>query len=235
MEMRQKQAYEAYQRVQDFVNRHPVDGPAGYAGAKRLLDEVVTGLSRHTTNQASGGREGRAETVRQKVLTHRLRNLHLRPVAKIARAVLREAPGIHVALRIPPRQLPVMRLIAEATAVRKSVTPYEAVFVDIGRPADFLAQLDTAIETLRGSLVGRARNVGTRAGARLGITQEVRRGRDAVEMLDAIITTRFANDLQVLAEWRSARRVQAIPGSPSAPLAPVDGAEGDAAPELKAI
>lgn len=215
MERRQKQAIEAFERVQAFLDAHPVESPAGYGEPRKLLDAVVDALRRHTTTQAAGGRQGRAETKRQKALARQLRELHLRPIAKIARAVLDEVPGIELALRIPSAQIPAMRLLAEARAVRKCVAPHEAAFVTNGRPADFLAQLDGAIEALNASFVGRARLEGGKVGARLGLTQQLRRGRNALELLDAIVTTTFASDFEVLGQWRSARRVRALPGGGS--------------------
>lgn len=224
MDIRQKQAIEAYQRVQDFVYGHPLASPGGYGTAAKRLDEAIARLSNHTSLQVHGGRQAQVETRRQKALKRHLREQHLRPIAKIAKAVLREVPGIDAALRIPDRRLPVTQLIATAMAIAEAVAPYEATFVEIGRPADFLKQLDGVIADLRGSLVGRARSIGKRAGAGLGIKAAIKRGRDAVEMIDTIVTTAFADRPDVLGEWRSARRVQASPGASGVPAVAEDDA-----------
>ncbi len=212
MEMRQKQAIEAYRRVQEFVRTHPVQAPASYADGGRQLDEVVARLRGHSMVQAVGRRMGGAETVRQKALVRQLREMHLRPIAKIAKAKLSQEPGIEVALRIPRQTLPITRLVAEARAVSSAVTEYNPVFVANGRAEDFLEQLEAATDRLERSLTGRARKMGSKVGARVGIGTEIQRGREAVEIIDTVVTTCFANDPDVLAEWRSARRVQVVPG-----------------------
>lgn len=84
MQARQKQVIEAYQRVQDFLAAHPAPEGSSYSPSKELLDEVVTRLSTHSSDQAAGGRLSRAETQRQKALRATLRELHLRPISKIA-------------------------------------------------------------------------------------------------------------------------------------------------------
>lgn len=215
MRSRQKQVIEAYQRVQDFLKAHPVPPPAGYGWPKQLMDDVVARLTGHSTDQMVGGRLSRAETQKQRSLRKALRELHLRPIAQIAKAVLRDVPGIEKALRIPALQLTAMRLIAEASAIRDAVAPYESEFVKNGRPAGFLAELDAAIEAVQQSRMGRARSIGTRVGARAGLAQEIRRGRAAMEMLDAIVSTTYFGNQELLAKWRVAKRVQAVPGGGS--------------------
>jgi hypothetical protein len=213
MQARQKQVIEAYQRVQDFLAAHPVPPPGSYGPPKQLLDEVVARLTDHSSDQVAGGRLSRADTQRQKKLRTALRELHLRPISKIARAALSDMPAIDRALRMPAPQLSTTALIAEAAAMRDAVSKYADVLIKNGRPEDFLAKLDAASEELRQSILGRARNVGKKVGAKAGLKQEIQRGRAAVEMLDAIVTTTFANDSNLLAKWRIARRVQSVPGS----------------------
>jgi hypothetical protein len=217
MQARQKQVIEAYQRVQDFLAAHPAPAPASYGLPKQMLDEVVGRLTVHTTDQVAGRRLSRAETQRQKRLRAVLRELHLRPLSKVAKASLSEAPGIDKALVMPAPQLSSTKLIAEAQGMRDAVVPYQPVFVRSGRPENFVAQLDAAIEELRQSQLGRARNVGRGVGAKAGMKDEVKRGRDAVELLDAIVTTSFASNPDVLAKWRLARRIQGLPGGGVSP------------------
>jgi len=218
MELRQQQVIESYQRVQRFLDAHP-NAAGSYAGSygepKARLDAVVERLTAHATRQMESGRKGRAETSRQRALKRALREDHLRPIAKIAHAVLHDAPGIAVALRLPRPQLTVTRLLADASAVRNAVAAYQPVFVENALPADFMEELDAAIAALRVSLVDRAESVGARVGARHAIAQEIRRGRAVVEILDVVVTKRFGRDDEVMASWRSAKRVHASPTSGS--------------------
>jgi len=223
MELRQKQAIEAYQRVQRFLDAHPLE-PGGYGAPKARLDAAVARLTSHSIRQMESGRKGRAETARQRVLKRELRTVHLRPIAKIANAALRDAPGIEVALRIPRPQLTVTQLLADASAMRNAVAAYRPVFVENSLPETFLEDLDAAITALRGSLVDRAENVGKRVGAGRAIAQDIQRARDVVEILDAIVTRRFAMDDDVMGAWRSARRVHGVPTNAASSAPDADGA-----------
>jgi hypothetical protein len=219
---KQKQAIEAYQRVQAFLADHPPPESPGYLVQKKALDDVVAGLADHAENQVAGRRLRGAEVPRQRALRQALREQHLAPIAQIARATLAGEPGIEKALKMPGYSLSPIKLVAEASAMRTAAAPFESQFVEAGRPADFLAQLDAAAEAVRQSMLGKARNLGRQVGGRAGIEKEIKRGRRVVDVLDTIVRAAFLGDRDVLAKWRSAKRVRALPGS---------GGEGDAAPE----
>jgi len=225
MQKKQKQVVEALQRVQDFLGANPLPPPQEYGTPKAFLDAVVATLTGHSTDQAAGGRQTRAERDREATLSRRLRELHLRPISLIARASLREKPGIDKALRMPAQRITTLRLINEAIAIREAVTPHEADFVTAGRPATFLAQLDAAIEALRSAFLGKARELGRRVGAGEGLDDEIQRGRDAVKLLDAMITTAFAGQGDVLARWRMAKRIRKSTGG--VPVVPATGGTAD--------
>jgi hypothetical protein len=218
---RQKQVVEAYERVQDFLAANPAPAGTTYGRPQAILNETVARLTEHRTDQVAGRRLSTAERNREKALRSALRELHLRPISKIAKATLADQPGIDKALKMPAPQLSTTKLIDEAKAMRDAVTQYSPTFVTNGRPEDFLARLDAAIGELRASMLGKARSVGTKVGAKAGLEQEIKRGRSAVEMLDAIVTTVFANDGERLAKWRIARRVRGVTGGGA--VAPTGG------------
>jgi hypothetical protein len=209
---RQKQVVEAYERVQDFLAANPAPTGTTYGRPKAMLDETVARLTEHRTDQVAGGRLSKQERNREAALRTGLRELHLRPISKIAKASLPNSPGIDKALKMPAPQLSTTKLIDEAKAMRDAVRPYAETFVTNGRPEDFLARLDSAIEDLRRAMLGKARNFGTKVGAKAGLEQEIKRGRNALEMLDAIVSTVFASDGELLAKWRIAKRIRGIPG-----------------------
>lgn len=206
----QKQQIESYQRVQDFLKIHAPPESPGYLVQKKKFDDIVATLTDHSSGQVEGRRLRHAEVSRQAALRKALREQHLRPIAQIARAELADAPGIEKALRMPAHNLNPLRLIAEAHAMRSAATPYEAQFIEAGRPADFLAQLDAATEAVRQSILGKARNLGQQVGAGAGLAKEIKRGRRAVDVLDTIVRAAFRQDSNVLAEWRSAKRIRVL-------------------------
>jgi hypothetical protein len=217
---KQKQLIESYQRVQAFLQAHPAPTPINYAGPKALLDDVVSQLSGHSSEQLVGQRLSAAERRRQQSLCSKLREHHLRPIVTIARATMADLPGIEKALRLPPKLLSVTKLVAEASAIKEAAAQYEPAFVKNGRPADFLVQLSAAIDALNQCTMGRAQLVGRQVGAKAGIAQEARRGRYAVDMLDSIVRVAFEGNDVVLRAWEVAKRVKAVPGGGAVTPAP---------------
>jgi hypothetical protein len=89
--------------------------------------------------------------------------------------------------------------------------------------ANAVAELKQAADNLEAAITGRGDLQVDRAGATKGITEQTKRGREAVRMLNAAIERKFANDATFLASWRSAKRVAAEPGVPrgsGTPLVP---------------
>ena len=216
----QKEMIKSYQRVQVFLTANPLPPPATYGTAKEQLDDVVTRLTTHSDDQATTTRLGMAETAREQTLRRGLREKYLMPIARIANAALRGSPGIDKATHLPSPQIPTLQLLSEAAAFRQAATPYEETFVTHGMSADFLARLDAAIEELRQSVTGKDETRRKRTGASSGLADELRRGRQAVEMLNAFVIAQFAGKGEVLDQWRRAKKVLRTGGGRSSPDAP---------------
>jgi hypothetical protein len=209
MKGREKQAIESYQRVKTFLGVYPAPAPATYAGPEDVLDDVISQLTDHSSTQVLGTHLSQSEQRRQKSLMRKLREHQMRPIVAIAKSEIEAEPGIEKALRLPPKGISPVKLVAAAQAMREAAALFAPVFVKKGRPENFLEQLTAAIEAVTKSTSGRARILGTRVGAKAGIAQEVRRGRRAVEMLDSIVTPAFEGNDVVLAAWRAAKKVYA--------------------------
>jgi hypothetical protein len=208
-----------YLRVKTFLKGNPPPAPVTYAEQEQVLDDVVAQLGSHSTSQASGGHLSQAEIKRQQKLIEKLRVDHLRPIVAIARANVENHPGIEKALRMPAGGLGVIRLLAEAEAIRTAAALYPPVFVKDGRPENFLDQLSVAIDAVRNSTLDKGTLVGRKAGAKAGIAQELRRGRKALTVLDSIVQSAFAGNDVVLREWEVAKKLRAtaVVGSAATP------------------
>lgn len=228
MERRQKQVIDSYERVRGFVAAHPLEGGADYGVPKQLLDEIMERLASHDMMQERGTRKGRAAVVSQRLLARRLRDVHLKPIAQVGRAVLRDVPELHALLRPPRADVPASRMITQAMVVRELAAAHEQVLAANGCEVGFLAALDAAIGALQEVLALRADTYGARVGSRQGIIEEIRRGRDAVRMIDAVVRRRFADQPHVIEEWRVASRVRGVQGGGAGGIEPL--AEGGADP-----
>lgn len=226
MYAKQKQVIESFVRVQAFLAAHPAPAPATYAGPAEILDDAVRQLRTYAGDQVYGRQLSTAEVRRQQQAMKRLVDRHMRPIVTIARAQHEADPDVRLpeALKLPRSGLGVVKLLAAAEAMVKAARGFEATFVSNGRPADFIAQFEGAIAGLNDVLSVRGTLLGTQIGAKKGLFVMLRRGRRAVDRLDAVVRVAFENDPVVLEKWRIAKRVQGIRGgsSPAKPEAAIE-------------
>lgn len=71
------------------------------SGYRAILDDAVTNLSAHAINQTGSQRKSIAETAKERVLRNNLKLNHMRRIAMVARAQLRQVPEF-AALKMPP-------------------------------------------------------------------------------------------------------------------------------------
>ena len=211
----QKQLLETFVRVQAFTVAHPVTGPLSYGTAPETLNEVVPRIREHASMQLTGRARSRAERHVMARLVRQLRVRHMRPIAAIARAQFGSDSNerMPVAIKMPPAGLGVTRVLQACGSMITAARPFEAVFIANGLPADFLARCTAVRDELEAMLSERAAMVGAHVGARAGLAVEIRRGRNAVDRLDAVVKAAFDGDEETLAKWRAAKRVHQVGGA----------------------
>lgn len=214
---KQKQMLETFVRVRAFVAAHPVTGPLSYGSAPETLDEVVPRVREHAGVQITGRALSSAELRVQAKLVKQLIVRHMRPIAAIARAQIEPEQNerMPAAIKMPRAGIGVTKILQASDGMIAAARPFEAVFIANGLPADFLARFTAVRDELEGMLGNRAALVGTHVGARAGLQLQIRRGRSAIDRLDAVVRAAFDGDVETLAKWRAAKRVHQLSG-PSA-------------------
>jgi hypothetical protein len=225
MNATQNRTLQSFRRVRRFVDTLPKEGtPSSLATATGLLDGAITTLTRHAVMQDLAVRVGQHDTRQVAALRTELRAVHMQPIAKMARALLRDVPGLERALRLPDTHVSTELLLQAAEAMADAAAPHSATLVRHGLPATFLDEFREAIAAVRETVDSRSAQRVSRVGATVGVRQELRRGRKAVQLLDAVVGRSLAGDPSRLAEWRRAMRVgqegvggSAASGEPDAP------------------
>ena len=214
MNTRQKQVMDSLVRVRAFLDAHPASGALSYANAREMLDEVMQRLRGNAGAQISGRELGRGEVRRQRDQIALILDRHMRPIVTIARSQIRPESDVALpaALRMPRQPLGPTKTLAACDGMIEAARQFEAVFVANGLSADFLAQFQAARDALERIMGTRATQVNTHVAARAGLQVELRRGRRAVERLDAIVRGSFRGDFITLSAWRGAKRVHLVPG-----------------------
>ncbi len=180
-------------------------------GARRKLDETVAQLAGHVTDQDGQTIAARGATKRQKALRVALVRDHMAPISYIAKAELPNVPELQ-SLRLPKGQPTSARLAAAAKGMAAAATPHADVFIAVGLPADFVAQLNSAADALLTSLSDRAVSRGRVKGATTGLKAQLAAGRRVVHILDAFVKSVAKDDAVLLANWKLVKRVPRTPG-----------------------
>ena len=206
----------ACSRIQRYLDIHDASlGDINQSGYRAVLNDVVSALHAHDVTLEYAQRAGTGQTAKRRVLRNILKLNHLRPIARIAAAQLRQVPEF-AALAMPSCKSPSRALIAAAGAMRVAASGYPATFMAAGLDADFLEQLQGAADALNANLAESGAMECRRSGATAGLAAEAKRGRQAIKVLDALVEKRVNDDV-LRAEWNSARRI----GGRSASIASV--------------
>ena len=213
MRQEQQRNVDSLRRVQDFLNVHSAAlGAAASAGAKQQLDDAIVQLDAFDNAQGSARLEMDGLMSRRRALVMALRQQHMLPIAVFARARLRGVPDFAALTRSGSALVP-SRLVAAARAMATAATPHLDALVNAGFPADTIAQLEAAADAVSSAMADRATTSVRRVGATKGIEQQIRRGREAVRVLSAVVGKQAAGDPVVLSGWRTASRVTAKSGA----------------------
>jgi len=176
----------------------------------KQLDAAITAAPAHINDQANANRVLAGQMASQTAISKELITKHMQPITKFARAKLRGLPEV-TALTSPGRSGSPKPLLRAARSMATAAAPYQAQLTEAGFPADTVAQLTAAADSLDAVLAQRAQAKGDRVGSTKGIHESLIVGRDAVKLLGAAIHRQFSHDASLLAIWRSASRVTANP------------------------
>ncbi len=221
MNSESRNAYRCFRRVQEYLAANPLaDAPVSLGRQLQELNEVVEQLTAAAADQEAGSRLTKAETQHQRELREQLWSRHMLVISRIAREVL-GLQGMDKALKLPNKLKAHETVLAAADAMAEAASKQQELFIQHGLPADFVAQLRAATAALRTSLGTRDGTRRRKVTATAGMGVQLRRGKRAVRMLNAILAPHLALDPERLAAWNSIRRVQVTPGGSAAV---VDGA-----------
>jgi len=198
-------------RVNNFGVAHAADFTATSKGGA-LFAVVVAGVPKVGTAaaaQVSGGEAAKSGTDTKAVAFQWLHD-DLMAIHQTAATLAQTTPGLDDKFRLP-HNLTYGNILPIARAFAADAAPLQADFVACEMPADFLAQLNTAITTFAGATDTQSGGKGAKAKATTGISSNLQTAFQAVRGLDAIVHNKYRNDPVTLAEWATARHVERTP------------------------
>jgi len=207
MRVRQIRQFDMLRRVQQFLDDFAVKlFAATAAAARQALDQLVADMRMNEAEQASNTLNAKGQTAALVALRVKLVKDHMRPVALIAAAHLRDVPEFK-ALQVPKRRVKAAVLVQDANAMAEAAKPYQQVFVGNGRPETFADDMVAAANAVRASIDARGKSIATKAAARDGLKATATRAHSVLRFLDAQVKSAAADDPKILAAWNSAKRI----------------------------
>jgi hypothetical protein len=207
MKIRQSSILETVRRVGDFIDRNAnVLGTINQSGTRATLARLDGELDVHAADQAAGALNSRRGTAAQRALRLSLRLTYMRPIANIAHARLASVPD-YVRLRMPDVRANTARLVAAAKAMSEAAKAHEAIFVEAGMPADFVAKFNAASDELNASIDARATQRQRGVRATTGLKSAAKEARDEIKVIDSMVSAELRDDAPLLGEWKNAKRI----------------------------
>jgi hypothetical protein len=224
MRARQRRSTEASQRVAEFVIANKaVLGPLDTTPAGQQLADANARIASLSVAQSAAERTLSGHSSTQQDLARALREQHMQPIAKFARAKLRGVPG-YAALTKSAHGIQGTGLVAAALGMATAAQPYAAELAQAQFPPDAVDQLVSTANAMSAVITSRQTTRVARVQATADLKEQIRRAREAVAMLDPIVTRKLADQPGLLAGWRSAKRISASPTTaavaPATPVAP---------------
>ncbi|MGI8467180.1 MAG: hypothetical protein ACR2N3_01885 [Pyrinomonadaceae bacterium] len=98
--------------------------------------------------------------------------------------------------------------LAAANAFIAAMSPYEDAFIEYDLPADFLSDLTDDITAFQQSMNAPSSARDTHVAATAEIGAVVRRGMQAVRILDGVVKNKYRDNVGKLAAWTTASHVE---------------------------
>src|SRR5207247_1433830 len=162
-------------------------------------------LSSHATSLEGGGAKLRASSI-DRVTARRILREWLETISRTAKGLRRAEFSM-------PRGRSDVTLVSVGRLWTEHVVPLKQPFIDSGMPADFIEQLNAAIENVQRTIQDQTQSHSARLEAALAIQHTRGQAVAALRRLDPIMGNLLRDDPPVLAVWQRARRVERSNGS----------------------
>ena len=195
-------------RVQKFLDvQGAAIGVAVPADLRARLDGAVTQLVASQAEQDNAAGAAKTATASQAAIRKDINSRLLRPIARVAKSALGNAPDI-AALIVPSGSMANGTFVSKLNSLADAATAHEKVFVDHMLPPDFIAQLKAASAQLSASAESRSRNMARRQAATASMIAAEKIIKDAVSVLNHVLTPLLKPNAALLADWGASKRVQ---------------------------
>jgi hypothetical protein len=217
----QKARLTALQRIQTYLNDNAAQlGSVSKSTSRTDLDTAVTGLVQYVAQQSNAETTALSAKSVKDAAREDLRMHHMQPIAAIAKKKLTGTPNIQK-LALPHKNTSDIDLVGDGTAMAEAAAQYTQVFLDQQLPADFIAQLQAAVQAVQDAVNAqqsarlRVNDATKSVKAQLAVTST------DVKVLNSLVTKQLKGQTGLLGAWKNAKRVHIVAvANPATPVVP---------------
>jgi hypothetical protein len=216
MDNRQARTLQALRRVDDFLAHHAFQPqPPLLVKMHKELSRSITRIMDMASRQFTPGNavDGPRGVDR---LRRRIRRDRMMPLVKIAKPLVKFAPGTAAALRVPHARADAVTVATAALSLATALEPHTKLIISAGYDRTFLHDLRADARELREAVHFTDKARQQRSRATHVIASELKKCTGTLMVIEGILMPRLANDAALAAAWRSSRRVTARTGRPRA-------------------
>jgi hypothetical protein len=173
--------------------------------ARRQLDNALRDLSVHALAQDTAVMSAAALTAKRAHITAELKGAFLKPITQFARTSARRVPEFAPLTKSTHRKHG-RALVAAARAIAATAMPLADALTAATFPPDFLDQLCAWTDALNATLKAQMSTKEARIAATDGIATALSSGREAVGLLDPVVS-RLLRSSELLTAWQTVKRV----------------------------
>src|ERR1039458_9378260 len=209
MNQRQEARLAALRRDQGVLDTKAADlGTISKSTSRTDLDTAVALLTQYGAQQDLADAAATSQTKAKNAAREDLRLGHMQPIAMIAGKKLGNTPNIQD-LALPRKSTSDEALVAKGFAMVKAASQYTQTFLDQQMPADFIAQLQAAIQAVLTALATGAEAKRQLVAATKGVTDQLAITHTDVKVLNALVIKQLKGRTDLLAAWKNTKRVRA--------------------------
>lgn len=212
MDNRQQRTLVSFENILIFLDQHPIrPEPPLLAGMRKSLRASIDRMSAYNTTQQNADRaKNQAVETRRRTL----RRERMMPLVRIAKPLLRFAPGAERALSVPHARASAKAVADAALRMADALKPHARLLKTAGVSSAFLTEMRHEARSLALSAkqAEGARRTGSRATAALA--SEIRKAMQTVTVIEGLVMLHFAKQPGMVSLWRERRRVSRRLGRP---------------------
>jgi hypothetical protein len=215
MDNRQMRTYHVLLSVRALLDT-PTVGPQPplFAKMRTSLGESITRIRELQTSQTTSTPRREPGGITTDHLRTKIRRERMMPLVKVAKPLLKFAPGTVAALRVPHARASAAEVAASAIKLSDVLKPHARLLASAGYGKDFVAAMREEAALLAATLKRNERLRNQRSGATSGMAAEFRKALGAITVIEGILAPRLNTDEVFRAKWHVARRITARLGRP---------------------